>query len=434
MKKMISVVLSLSMILLILPASYAINDYSTTVINYETINGANVVEGEAVDKLDVTAHDFNLTYNKSTGYKASLVFEELELEFDIDLGYANSEESCLAAYSEDESNGYRITNFKITKHIPYFMLMKANQELSDSTVLSIGIESESGDFFYFQIPVDEDSMEIIDDCCRNTMRTFSAVDFSSLYKTYLTGAHSQTKHVESIEELSESSNMENLSNLYTSPTVKPVYEAFPLSYFNGSAMYEKVTGTYGKYDYARESSYFVGTTNVLTYIVGMYKHTHTDYPAQTFYGDYELDYNDAVIYNPDANQIFVWSDVKTPGSVSSPTILIGCYNLNGCIIRREQYAYTGGSLVNKIVKAVITWVPYLSSASSSVETLTSNEANTIKTYGDNISDQLERYGKRIESVKVESKGLRSPGDHVYLEVNGDNITSAYIRFSCDVRF
>lgn len=433
-RKFLSMLLLGAMLLsLSIPVSYAVNTASEKIITLETVNGATITENAAVEALDVEAYNFNLCFDQTSGFMVSLVLEDSVVVFDFILGYANDEHSSLAGYSINESNGYKLVNLKIDKCIPDFMLMKPTQALSNTSVLSIGFESRLGDLLYFQIPINEPAMEMIDYHCGDTMQTYESIDFASLYKMYLTNSLPRTTSVEVVEESLEYYNENNIMSLSAQATLKPVYEAFPLYFFTGGTMYTKVTGNYGNYYYARESSPFVGTNNVLTYFTALYKTTYRNYSTQEFYADYIVDYNDAVVYNPDSKDIFVWG-VKNPGTVSSATVTIKCNNTNGCILKREQYAYIGGNSTRKIARAVITWVPYLSTAVASIETLASKEANAIETYGSSITEQINKYGNRIGSVAVTSNKLGSAGDHVYLNVIGDNITSTSITFSCEITF
>lgn len=402
------------------------------IINEDSIYGANLVSNNAVYHLDEKAQNFNLKYDFSRGFVVSLNLNGTPIEFDVLLGYANKDKTKLAGYSENESQGYVITNFKIDRNANIAILMKPNEVLANTTVLSIGFRTPIGENLYFQCSINNSAMDLIDQHCQQLTNIYNSVDFNRLYKYYLTNSSPETVLMEYTDVVTEYKNSE--ANLNGDVRVRSLLDVFPKSYFTGSNMYNTITGKYGSHYYARYSSYFVGTTNVLTYFVGMRETFVTQYGTQNFYADYILDYDTAVIYNPDTGTASIWGDLTNNFKVSSPTITIKCVNTDGCIIKRSQYAHIQGSSLEKVASVMLSWTNYLSNIVNSVQTLTSKESNQMESYGTDLNNQLSIYGKRISAITATAKTFSAEEDHLLLELTGYNVTSASAQFSCEVKF
>lgn len=378
----------------------------------------------------------SFVYDSSCGFILSLVLAGQPILFDVSLGYSNNQNTSLAGFSPNGPEHYRLANFKIDKVVIPEMLMYPNQDLAGKPVMSFGIETGDGKLLYFQVQLSLSAMEKIDEVCAVRICT-DEIDYHSLYRSYLTVSQPEKIVVRNTFTASEVEKENATQRNNTSrASVLPVTTQFPKHFFTGNTLYEEVSGRYGIYDYAYYSSYFVGTDNVVTFFIGMRRTMSSDYGTQIFYCDYVLDYNTAVLYNPTSDTLQIWEDQQNAFSVSAPTVVIKCNNANGCIIKREMYAYIGTSTSQKIARAAIQWVEYLSTIVATIDELTATEINRIETYGGSMAEQYSIYGMTINQITAEAKPLGTEGDHLYLEVKGSNIPTSSVTYSLSftVRF
>ena len=434
MKKLVVMLLSVAMIFTMLtPLSYAAtSDGATSIMSEESIQGADITGNIPAKELDVTAQDFSLTYTPTSGFVLALTLDGTPVTFDVSIGYANDSGTWLAGYAAEASGQYRLTNFKIDKAIIPEILMKPVQALQNSPVLSIGIDAQDGAMFYFQLPIEATALGLIDQFCSiNTYSNDEAIDYKELYMMYLTNSKPETVTFESPDIPLDEATVDVASS---TRSVRPLTEVFPKYVFTGSPDDYTHTAIFENWDYAYHRTRFVGTTNILTKFVGINRTFQKNYNTQIFTVDYILDYNTAVIYNPDTDTLSTWADMHNYYSVDSPTVTFTVNNENGCIIKSTQYCYIGSTTRNNIISAALLWVKYLPTVVQTLETLTRSEANEQLTYGSNYQDQLGRFGKVIQELSVTGSNYGSEKDHLLLTITGSGITSASASYSYDVSF
>ncbi|GMQ63046.1 hypothetical protein [Vallitalea maricola] len=362
------------------------------------------------------------------------------------------------------SENYQLMSCRIENNSSSYTLLKPNIHMEGSTVLSIGLlDKKSNDIYYIQEEVNEINYHNINNEANVNFNKhiYSDQDLMNIELDYfslktnkvekeevLISENNCSKSVEfnSLNDNEEYMPLDNfidilrknkeivtdngyITNSEIHTTKSLVYRVDDSIFKSGSFdkwYHDSDLDATAPYAYSYITYHFAGTDNRLTYLVYLDIPKNINFSSQSFSIQLTVRDNVSVLYNVYNKTLGFFGDDNRI-DVEDIKLTLDSDTDGGVIIKRYYTHYKKGSLVKNVVRAIIDYIPYVSSAVGTIEKLTaSSDTKTNKwySYHDTAEAQSIAYnGTVVDKIQADFKEIIKKDDYALLWVMGDSIDS-----------
>ena len=476
MKKILSMLLAVSMVSLFIPpmSVRATNNSTITVRKVKGIvrtldSEVNVINSES--EFNYVLDEVNLSVNGSTiniqTHIDSVLVEFNPKLYESQLGY--NAENTVFGIDTTVSSDFKLTKFTIEKNAGIFALMAPNEYMVGNTVVSLAIyNSKDNKNYYFQfitngfgfLDAQDNSTDMVD----YELANFSAqpyekvkADLDSLKieikseSNMETSATSQalsdhfvipnTEETLQIPTNSEESRV--LDQLLEQSKKEPIsmsYRTYGLVPDIPDYLYKSQTSGWehrktGYRDEGSNASRDIGyviyhmpdtySGNAMNYVMRYEAVGNYNWDSQRFVHSFIITHNLWIQYLASSNQSYVFDDRAWNARIKTEAdTYVRTTTNNGYFTHFQTATISHGSLKRNIIRAIIAWVPKLS------ETLTSyDEISSGIRLETGVIHPTRQYAKEVEATM---DNLKYPNDHVTIEGLGTGIGNISYGYSYSV--
>ena len=397
--------------------------------------------------------------------KLSVIIGGKQLDFDIQLlpsQFAIYKGNTIIGVQSNIDPEYKIASFRIEHSAYEIGLMEDNLELSNKTVLFLGVEHlPNSEIFYFQVEIFIDFAAIYAEVSRCYCSTeYTPADIEKIEISYLTlrpvsndGNQSKRQSVpttisskfldatavrsnSTAKEFDElSTAIERIKNASKDGFVKvnntrgdSLINGIPDDIYKSGALevwkraFDPFSTGVGYLVYPMQ---YAGTPNRLHYAMTFMLTKSLDYPGQEFDIGFRITQNCWVLYYAADDEVVIFnSQARAAVDVELSYETDDEY---GVFTRRRYSLVKADTLWDLASKIVTGYYPTANAISLIYETITGGEAlenNADYHYGDNYAQQVNQE-EIVKKVTVLAEGLRQVGDYITLTLKGNSITTAY---------
>lgn len=380
------------------------------------------------------------------------------IEFSLDLFASEVDrygESVIGIELRGTGN-YHVASFRIENDSDTLTLMEPNLHLENEIVLSLGIEETANNtIYYYQTSLDNFDFEQINLQSNVGRMNNNTVDLEKIEMDYLrlkTDENRDTVNFQQVE-MNFNENSKNTINeepmdediesasVGTFGSVIPniddeLFKSGPIQEWNhGSGILNQDDG----YAYSLITYLFAGTQNRETFVVYLEWLNNIDWDTITFTSTLRMSQNVSVPYNV-YNESF--GEVLTLNrlNVYDPVLYHTAENSEGFFWARRHEHRSTGSVVNNILRATISLVPYLGQGQSFIDHLTSStvtQNGTLYQFPSTIGGQIDAHGGIIQEIEIEGASdnpIRVAEDYLLLQTQGIAINDMRYGFSYNVAY
>jgi hypothetical protein len=441
-------------ILLIFVSGVFANDEGLT-YKYTANNDVIFKGGDMDNKLSVYTPSLDILY-KNGKLNITLTMDNNFYKGNIDLSavlYPSQVEmfkdKALIGIGENITTNFELLCLRIDSPATSWTLPQSKLYMEGHKVIMIGILNQSTDDIYYlqQIVDDLDFNQMSGDAknnyIKNNISDEELIRIESNYSilkskkmlenipTQTVGGEMTVKKNSSQSQLNQSTSTASDGNLvYRIPD-----SIFKSGDFDTWHLHDDYS-TAARLYYTWITYHYYGTDNRSTYIIVFDVVLNFD-SMERFSTQMTVRDNVSVVYNINNKTLGLSGDnnrVKANNMILQHTSNSTYGVLNG------RY-YTGkktGSKIGNIIRAILAWVPYASSAISSYDYLTSSSdtsTNTWFTYPTTAQEQKIAYdGQTIKQITAQDSGFKLKNDYFLLVTTGDNINSLTMYFHYDPEY
>lgn len=467
LRKIISVLISILLVsLMVIPISAETNSNHNIEIN----NAKGVMRSldskigiiESDKEFNYTLDKLNLALNGIT-MNIKTKIDDNEIEFNpklhqSTLGY-NAENTIFGIDSEI-SSGYQLTKFTIEKNASTFALMIPNKYMEGNTVVSLAIyNTSSNQNYYFQFIANEYNLINIKNDYTDNEKTnlvdYELANFAALpYKRVkqdieslnIEIENSKTQKTTTSKILSDVSSSQKLNNSTEAEIIDQLLEQCkngPIKMSSKALVPDIPDYLYqvqnegwseNKSDYIDEgtnASRLTGYSiyhmpdsysgNVLNYVMRYESILNFNWSSQQFIHSFKITHNIWVQYNEGENISYIFDDRDWNSRIITVAdVSIKTDTQDGYFTHFSSSSISQGSLAKKILRAMIAWVPKLSTLATSYDTISSGtklETGSLH--------PTEKYAKEVKATKDK---LQYSNDHITIQVVATGVNSVEFNY------